>query len=154
MKKILALVLFGTIVSLAIVGCGGAVEPTSAPAAEPDRTSRLATTAPEPEPTDAAVYDAAPEPEPTAEAVYDAAPEPASAATRRPESVPQATSAPQVQAAAPSSTNFQDYARQRFVSASVDNVSTFSLDTDRTSYFLALNWAQSGYEVNPDSVRA
>ena len=44
--------------------------------------------------------------------------------------------------------------RQRFVSASVDNVSTFSLDTDRTSYYLALNWARSGYEVDPDSVRA
>ena len=36
----------------------------------------------------------------------------------------------------------------------MDNVSTFSLDTDRTSYFLALNWAQNGYEVDPDSVRA
>ena len=37
---------------------------------------------------------------------------------------------------------------------SEDNVSTFSLDTDRTSYHLALNWARSGHEVNPDSVRA
>ena len=37
---------------------------------------------------------------------------------------------------------------------SEDNVSTFSLDTDRTSYQLALGWARSGYEVNPDSVRA
>ena len=37
---------------------------------------------------------------------------------------------------------------------SEDNVSTFSLDTDRTSYHLALNWARNGYEVNPDSVRA
>ena len=36
----------------------------------------------------------------------------------------------------------------------MDNVSTFSLDTDRTSYFLALNWARNGYEVDPDSVRA
>ena len=32
--------------------------------------------------------------------------------------------------------------------------STFSLDTDRTSYHLALNWARSGYDVEPDSVRS
>ena len=35
-----------------------------------------------------------------------------------------------------------------------DRVSTFSLDTDRTSYHLALNWARSGYDVEPDSVRS
>ena len=35
-----------------------------------------------------------------------------------------------------------------------DAVSTFSLDTDRTSYHLALNWARTGYRVEPDSVRA
>ena len=49
---------------------------------------------------------------------------------------------------------FQDYQRARFASTVNDAVSTFSLDTDRTSYHLALNWAQSGYEVEPDSVRA
>ena len=54
----------------------------------------------------------------------------------------------------PSATNFRDYRRQPFVAASEDNVSTFSLDTDRTSFQLALNWARSGYEINPDSVRA
>ena len=31
---------------------------------------------------------------------------------------------------------------------------TFSLDTDRTSYYLALNTAMAGYDVDPDSVRA
>ena len=40
------------------------------------------------------------------------------------------------------------------MAASEDNVSTFSLDTDRTSFQLALSWARAGYEVNPDSVRA
>ena len=30
----------------------------------------------------------------------------------------------------------------------------FSLDVDRTSYFLALNWAREGYQVDPASVRA
>ncbi len=54
----------------------------------------------------------------------------------------------------PPDTAFRDYQRQPFVAASEDNVSTFSLDTDRTSLQLALNWARAGYEVNPDSVRA
>ena len=54
----------------------------------------------------------------------------------------------------PSATTFKDYQRERFVSAVEDAVSTFSLDTDRTSYYLALNWARTGYRVEPDSVRA
>ncbi len=54
----------------------------------------------------------------------------------------------------PSGTTFQDYQREGFVSAAVNNVSTFGLDTDRTSYFLALNWARNGFDVDPDSVRA
>ena len=54
----------------------------------------------------------------------------------------------------PPDTTFRDYQRQPFVATDDDNVSTFSLDTDRTSYHLALNWARSGYEVDPDSVRA
>ena len=40
------------------------------------------------------------------------------------------------------------------MSTAADAISTFSLDTDRTSYYLALNWARAGYEVDPDSVRA
>ena len=54
----------------------------------------------------------------------------------------------------PGATTFEDYRRSRFVWAEDDAISTFSLDTDRTSYHLALNWAHSGYEVDPDSVRA
>ena len=54
----------------------------------------------------------------------------------------------------PPDNTFRDYQRQPFVAASEDNVSTFSLDTDRTSYQLALNWARHGYEVEPPSVRA
>ena len=54
----------------------------------------------------------------------------------------------------PSATTFRDYEQSRFVSSLEDSVSTFSLDTDRTSFQLALNWARSGYEVEPDSVRA
>ncbi len=54
----------------------------------------------------------------------------------------------------PSATTFRDYERSRFASTAEDSVSTFSLDTDRTSFQLALNWARSGHEVDPDSVRA
>ncbi len=54
----------------------------------------------------------------------------------------------------PGATTFQDNSRLPMVSAYEDNVSTFSLDTDRTSYRLALNWARQGYEVDPASVRA
>lgn len=54
----------------------------------------------------------------------------------------------------PSATTFRDYGRQPFIESDIDSVSTFSLDTDRTSYQLALNWARSGYEVDPSSVRA
>ena len=69
---------------------------------------------------------------------------------------PAGAAGPQAKATsgAPPDTTFRDYQRQSFVAASEDNVSTFSLDTDRTSYHLALNWARSGYEVNPDSARA
>ena len=56
--------------------------------------------------------------------------------------------------AQPADTTFQDYQRSLTVSTQDDRVSTFSLDTDRTSYQLALSWARSGYEVDPDSVRA
>ena len=53
-----------------------------------------------------------------------------------------------------SPTTFRDYAQAGWVWADQDNLSTFSLDTDRTSFQLALNWAQSGYAIEPDSVRA
>lgn len=56
--------------------------------------------------------------------------------------------------ALPSDTTFKDYQQSGFVSASADSISTFSLDTDRTSYQLALAWAYAGYDVDPDSVRA
>ena len=54
----------------------------------------------------------------------------------------------------PGATTFKDYQRSKFVSTLDDRTSTFSLDTDRTSYQLALNWAKSGFQVEPDSVRA
>ena len=54
----------------------------------------------------------------------------------------------------PGATTFKDYRRTPVVTTSEDSVSTFSLDTDRTSYRLALNWAKEGFQVEPDSVRA
>ena len=54
----------------------------------------------------------------------------------------------------PRDTTFVDNPRTGFVDASEDAVSTFSLDVDRTSYFLALNWANAGYPIDPASVRA
>ena len=54
----------------------------------------------------------------------------------------------------PSATNFQDYRQSGFEATVEDSVSTFSLDTDRTSFQLALNWARAGHTVDPDSVRA
>ena len=52
----------------------------------------------------------------------------------------------------PGATTFEE--RQPLTEASEDAVSTFSLDSDRTSFQLALNWARSGYQVDPASVRA
>ncbi len=54
----------------------------------------------------------------------------------------------------PAATTFQDNRRQPVVATADDAVSTFSLDTDRTSYQVALNWARQGYDIEPDSVRA
>ncbi len=54
----------------------------------------------------------------------------------------------------PAAVTFMDYQRSRTTMTDDDPVSTFSLDTDRTSYQLALNWARHGYPVHPDSVRA
>ena len=60
----------------------------------------------------------------------------------------------QAPAARPPAATFQDQRRQPLVATSEDAVSTFSLDTDRTSYELALAWARQGYDIEPDSVRA
>ncbi len=56
--------------------------------------------------------------------------------------------------ALPGSTNFEDYATTGWRETADDDTSTFSLDVDRTSYFLALNWVEAGYRIEPASVRA
>ena len=74
---------------------------------------------------------------------------PISVATPMP--APGVTAVPQSQ---PGATTFRDNERTTAVRTSRDSISTFSLDTDRTSFQLALNWARAGYEVDPDSVRS
>ena len=54
----------------------------------------------------------------------------------------------------PPATTFRDYARAEFVRTVNDDTATFGLDVDQTSYYLARNWAQQGYMIHPDSVRA
>ena len=86
-------------------------------------------------------------PAPAAPAPAPTAPAPAPTAPQQAAPAPQA--APQ-----PGATTFEDNQRTAAVRTTQDNVSTFSLDTDRTSFQLALNWARAGYEVEPDSVRS
>ena len=163
MTKFATIALIAMVSLLLIAACSSdeydetaAPAPTAAPAATPAPAPTMAP-APRPRPTAAPTAapaaTAAPAPRPTT--MPTAAPAPTRIqAMPAPTAAPRPTTAPTAAPAAPSATTFQDYARERFVSAAVDNVSTFSLDTDRTSYFLALNWAQNGYEVDPDSVRA
>ena len=54
----------------------------------------------------------------------------------------------------PPLTTFEDSDRNEWALTSDDEMSTFSLDTDRTSFQLAVQWVREGYEVVPDSVRA
>ena len=169
MTKYVTIALIAMISLLAIAACGSddsdeaMPAPTAAPAAPAPTMAPApaATMAPTPAPTmaprpTAAPATAAPAPTPAAApTAVPAAPRPTAAPTMSPTAAPASrpTAAPQTGGTA-SATTFRDYARERFVSAAEDNLSTFSLDTDRTSYFLALNWARNGYEVDPDSVRA
>ena len=172
MTKFAIIALLAVVGLLAIAACGGddEREPTAAPRAAPTRAAAptmAPTAAPTAMPATMAPT-AAPTMAPRATPRATAAPAPtalpatmAPTATRQrflptvaPTPAPRPTPAPAAAAITAPATTFRDYARERFVSAAVDNVSTFSLDTDRTSYFLALNWASNGYEIDPDSVRA
>ena len=66
--------------------------------------------------------------------------------------IPQSVGSSPQRARQPGSTMFAD--NDRTATMAGDRVSTFSLDIDRTSYQLAVNWARSGYDIDPDSVRA
>ena len=71
-----------------------------------------------------------------------------------PPDTPQPASQAAPSATQPSATTFKDNERTNTVRTSQDSVSTFSLDTDRTSFQLALSWARAGHDVEPDSVRS
>ena len=126
--------------------------PTAAPAsaaapaapAQPAAPQPAAPVAPAPAPAAAPVSPQA-RPAPAAPA-SPAAPAPAAPAPAAP--------TPQIVQSQPSATTFQDNQREAATRAAQDSVSTFSLDTDRTSFQLALNWARAGYEIDPDSVRS
>ena len=91
---------------------------------------------------------------PVAQATPAPAPTPAPAQAAMSAQASSAPSGPVVTRGQPSLTTFKDYERSRFADTSEDDTSTFSLDTDRTSYQLALNWARAQFDVDPDSVRA
>ena len=132
--------------------------------AGPQGTTGLPGTPGAPTPTPEAMMEAALAPTPTPMAMMESAPAPTTIPAP-----PTATPAPQWvvtddgsgipldkerSTGQPGATTFQDYDRQPLTEAREDNVSTFSLDTDRTSFQLALNWARAGYRVDPASVRA
>ena len=156
-----------TILTLAVAACGDddeAIAPaaTAAPARAAATAAAATTGAPTVAPRSAAtaIATAAAARQPQAAPTAAATGPPAARATAaRATAAPAAESAapraaPAEQRPGPTDTTFRNYGRTPFVDADTDAVSTFSLDTDRTSYFLALNWAQNGYEVEPDSVRA
>ena len=120
--------------------------PTIVPTSQ-DMTRQYPTSTPVPAPGVTAV----PQSQPAGDGPMSAPPIPVATPTPAP-----AASAPQTApgAAQPGATTFRDNERTNTVRTSQDSVSTFSLDTDRTSFQLALNWARAGYEVDPDSVRS
>ena len=166
-KMIRTLSVIGAVLALglAMVACGASEEMASAPApalptaapqapqAMPAAPAPVAPAAPAPAaPAPAAPATSAPAPQ------APAPPAPTTQPPAAPPTHPQAAPPvrPQVGAVRntqPEATTFQGHARVAVTPTEIDNVSTFSLDTDRASYFLALGWARSGYEVDPDSVR-
>ena len=107
-----------------------------------------------PQPTAAWAEAAAPRPAAGAPTTAPAA-APARPAPTRAAAAPTAAPRPAVPSATqPSATTFRDNERTNAVRTTQDRVSTFSLDTDRTSFQLALSWAKAGHQVEPDSVRS
>ncbi len=161
MYRIPAAIAAIAILTLAVAACGDddadearAPAATAAPArAAPAATATAAATA---APTAATIRSAtaAATARPVQAAPSLATPTATGAPAARATGAPTPAAAPAEQRPGPTDTTFRNYGRTPFVDAGTDAVSTFSLDTDRTSYFLALNWAQNGLAVEPDSVRA
>ena len=140
MKRYLATIILALVGVLLLAACGQAA---MAPAAEMAAEAPRSQSRPAPQPAAKEAPAAKAETAPAAKS--ESAPAPSRSSTNQP-----AVQQPRTAGA----TTFQDYPRATFVTTARDAVSTFSLDTDRTSFHLALNWAQSNYRVEPDSVRA
>lgn len=56
--------------------------------------------------------------------------------------------------ASPSETNFRDYEETVWAITSEDDTATFSLDADRASWSVAVNYVNHGFPIQPASVRA
>ncbi len=162
MIRMLAATAAVAVLAVTVAACAGddddddAAAPAATQAAaarEAPQRSRVVQQAAATEAAAAEAYEAAAEEE--AHEVAAAATEAARSAPRQSAAAAQASdpSAPP-QRPGPSATTFENYGRTPYADTATDAVSTFSLDTDRTSYFLALTWAQHGYAVEPDSVRA
>ena len=140
MKRYLATIILVLVGVLLLAACG---QTAMAPAAEMEAEAPRSQSRPTPQAAAKEAPAAKAEAAPAAKS--ESAPAPSRSSTNQP-----AVQQPRTAGA----TTFQDYPRATFVTTARDAVSTFSLDTDRTSFHLALNWAQSNYRVEPDSVRA
>ena len=159
MYRIPAAIAAIAILTLAVAACGGDDDGEAfAPAATaaPARAAPAATATGAPTAATIRSATAAPTARPALAAPSLATPTAAATAApaARATGAPTPIAAPAEQRPGPTDTTFRNYGRTPFIDAATDAVSTFSLDTDRTSYFLALNWAQNGLAVEPDSVRA
>ena len=165
MCRIIAATAAITLLAVALVACGGGDDDAGGrarPVSESSsQSSSAGSTASETSSSSGTTTAGSPSPRSTtqasaSDATSDSDDSGSSSSARRAQP---ATPAPSERAAAPQrtappDTTFKNYGRTPFAHTSTDAVSTFSLDTDRTSYFLALSWAQNGYTVEPDSVRA
>ncbi len=155
--RILAAIAAIALLTVAVTGCaddddGAAAPPAATQAARSSRPVQAAATAAAA--TEAAAYaeDRTYEVAEATQAASSRATQASSGTTTQ--AAAESISEPPPQRPGPSDATFRNYGRTPFVDASTDAISTFSLDTDRTSYYLALTWAQNGYTVEPDSVRA
>ncbi len=154
-RPLIALVLVAAL-GCVVVACGSspAAEPAPAPAAPQAPAPAAAPQAAAPAQAQRAAPSQAPAAPQAAAALAPAASTQQSAMRGSGAQTAQSQSTAGAQGGQPGATTFKDYERSPVARTSEDRTSTFSLDTDRTSYHLALNWARSGYDVEPDSVRA
>ena len=147
--KLLLVLAIGCFVISACAEAGGVSSALPQQPAQPAAPAQPAEAAPAPEPVPPAAQ------APRASSAPSAASAPSADSALRAASAPAAptgrTAPPSAQ---PGATTFRDNERTVAVRTSQDQVSTFSLDTDRTSFQLALNWARARYQVDPDSVRS